>query len=142
MKPTKFRPVAVVCGIAALLVLAPAWFTFDGSPGHEAYKASGFGLTGVIPGQDHSPTGGVGVLMVLVCVVAAIAMLVIPPDDKAAMVLAVGGLIATGVILADRGPRMTGVSATWAPYAEAAIWLVAVVVCRRAQPPSTRLRRR
>lgn len=141
MKHSLYRPAAIACGILLLLVLAPTWFTFGGSPGHEAYKASGFGLTGVIPGQDHSPTGGVGVLMVLVCVVAAIALLVIPTDDKAAMVLAVGGLIATGVILADRGPRMTGVAATWAPYAAAAIWLVAVVICRQAQPPSKKLRR-
>ncbi|MDX6280569.1 MAG: hypothetical protein QOH03_1640, partial [Kribbellaceae bacterium] len=97
MKQSPFRLASIACGIAAILVLAPTWFTFDGSPGHEAYNASGFGLTGVVPGQDHSPTGGVGVLMVLVCVAAAIAMLVIPPDDKAAMVLAVAGLIATGV---------------------------------------------
>jgi hypothetical protein len=141
MKQSPFRLASIACGIAAILVLLPTWFTYDGSPGHEAYKASGFGLTGVIPGQDHSPTGAVGVLMVLVTVVAAIAMLAIPPDDKAAMVLAVAGLIATGVILADRGPKMTDVSATWAPYATAAIWLIAVVVCRRAQPPSTKLRR-
>ncbi|GAA0923407.1 hypothetical protein GCM10009554_01530 [Kribbella koreensis] len=141
MKQSPFRLASVACGIAALLVLAPTWFTFHGSPGHEAYKASGFGLTGVIPGQDHSPTGGAGVLMVFLCVVAAIALLVIPPDDKAAMVLAVAGLIATGVILADRGPKMVGVSATWAPYVAAAVWLVAVVVCRRAQPPSKKPRR-
>ncbi|MFI5713158.1 hypothetical protein [Kribbella sp. NPDC051620] len=139
MKHSQFRPASIICGIAAILVLAPTWFTFAGSPGHDAYHASGFGLTGVIPGQDHSPTGAVGVLMVLVTVVAALALLAIPPDDKATFVLAVAGLIATGVILADRGPRMIGVSATWAPYAAAAIWLVAVVVCRtagtRAQTP-------
>jgi hypothetical protein len=141
MKQSLYRRTAITCGIAALLVLAPTWFTFGGAPDQKAYNASGFGLTGVIPGQNHSPTGGVGVLMVFVCVVAGIALLVIPPDDKAAMVLAGAGLIATAVILADRGPRMTGVSATWAPYAAAAIWLVAVVVCRRAQPPSQKLRR-
>src|SRR4051812_21651324 len=132
MNNSLYRPAAVACGIVELLVLAPAWFTFGGSADQAAYKATGFGLTGVIPGQDHSPTGGAGVLMVLVGVVAAIALLVIPTDDKAAMVLAVAGLIATGVILADRSPRMTGVSATWAPYVAAAVWLIAVVVCRRA----------
>jgi hypothetical protein len=141
MKQSLYRPAAIACGILELLVLAPTWFTFHGSPGHDAYKATGFGLTGVIPGQDHSPTGGAGVLMVLVGVVAAIALLVIPTDDKAAMVLAVAGLIATGVILADRSPRMAGVSATWAPYVAAAVWLVAVVVCRRAQPPKQTPRR-
>jgi hypothetical protein len=141
MKNSLYRPAAIACGIVELLVLAPTWFTFGGAPGQQAYNASGFGLTGIIPGQDHSPTGGVGVLMVLVGVVAALALLVIPTDDKATMVLAGAGLIATGVILADRGPRMTGVSATWAPYVAAAVWLVAVVVCRRAQPPSKKVRR-
>jgi hypothetical protein len=133
MKHTLFRPASIACGIAAILVLAPTWFTFGGTPDSRAFTSTGFGLTGVIPGQDHSPTGAVGVLMVLVCVVAAIALLAIPPDDKATLVLAVAGLIATGVILADRGPRMTGVSPTWAPMVAAAIWFVAVVVCRTAQ---------
>jgi hypothetical protein len=133
MKPSLLRPVSIACGAAALLLLAPNWFTFDGEPDHPAYSATGFGLTGVIPGQDHSPTGAVGVLMVLVCVVAALALLAIPPDDKATLVLAGAGLIATGVLLADRGPRMSGVSPTWAPFVAAAVWLAAVVVCRTAQ---------
>ncbi|NEA35307.1 hypothetical protein [Streptomyces sp. SID13031] len=136
MKHSLFRPASIACGIAAILVLAPTWFTFGGEPGLPAFSSSGFGLTGVVPGQDHSPTGAVGVLMVLVCVVAAIALLTIPPDDKAALVLAGAGLIATGILLADRGPRMSGVSPTWAPFVAAAIWLVAVFVCRTAHDRS------
>jgi hypothetical protein len=142
MKPSKFRPVAIVCGVAAILALAPTWFTFQVLADQKTYSASGFGLTGIVPGQDHSPSGAIGVLMVFLYVVAAIALLVIPPDDKAALVLAAAGLIATGVLLVDHeSTKVSGVSLSWPPFVAAAIWLVAVVACRRAQPVSTTPRR-
>lgn len=132
MKHTLFRPVAIGCGVAAILVLAPAWFSFDGTPDREAFTSSGFGMSGVVPGQDYSPAGSTGVLMVLVYLVAAIALLTIPPDDKAAQVMAGAGVVATGIVLAGQFPLTAGYSVTWAAFLALAVWLVAFIVCRTA----------
>ncbi|MEV8378147.1 hypothetical protein AB0P21_35745 [Kribbella sp. NPDC056861] len=136
MRSIPFRPAAIACAVVAIVLLAPTWFVFDGTPEREAFTASGFGMSGVVPGQDHSPMGAHGVLLLMVYLVAAITVLTLPVSDKATLVMAGAGLIATAILLVDRPRGMAGVSLSWAPFAAVVCWLVTVAVVRAAQPHS------